>query len=123
MRRINVWYTADVEWLLYGSAVSDDGESALSVACLWRMKILFSTDEKDESPTILSGAPCLPDTADGRCMSVVRSLRQAAERLASRVTGSLTSKAWLGSYRFGYVAVAGGAGTGPGGEECLELAD
>ncbi|WP_329392639.1 PIN domain-containing protein [Streptomyces lydicus] len=87
----HVWYTADVEWLLYGSAVSDDGESALSVACVWRMKILFSTDEKEESPTILSGAPCMPDTADDRCMNVVRSLRQTAERLASRVTGSLTS--------------------------------
>ncbi|MEU0861022.1 hypothetical protein ABZ352_37555 [Streptomyces griseofuscus] len=46
----HVWYTADVEWLLYGSAVSDDGEDALSVACVWRMKLLFSTDEKDEGP-------------------------------------------------------------------------
>ncbi|MFE9454129.1 hypothetical protein [Streptomyces sp. NPDC006739] len=75
----HVWYTADVEWLLYGSAVSTDGDSALSVACVWRMKILFSTDEKDESPTILSGAPGMPDTADDRCMNGVRSLRQAAE--------------------------------------------
>ncbi|MFG2284000.1 PIN domain-containing protein [Streptomyces asoensis] len=87
----HVWYTADVEWLLHGSAVSADGENALSVACVWRMKILFSTDEKDESPTILSGTPCLPDTADDRCMAVIRSLRQAAERLASRVTGRLAS--------------------------------
>ncbi|WP_328380776.1 PIN domain-containing protein (plasmid) [Streptomyces sp. NBC_00440] len=85
----HVWYTADVEWLLYGSAVSGDGESALSVACVWRMKILFSTDEKDESPTILSGAPGMPDTADDRCMNVLRSLRQTAERLVSRVAGSL----------------------------------
>ncbi|MFJ1561471.1 hypothetical protein ACIOK3_49195, partial [Streptomyces mirabilis] len=30
-----------------------------------------------------------------------------------------TSRAWSGSYRCGYVAVAGGAGTGPEGEECL----
>ncbi|MGA4902954.1 PIN domain-containing protein [Streptomyces griseoincarnatus] len=87
----HVWYTADVEWLLYGSAVSDDGESALSVACVWRMRILFSTDEKEESPTILSGAPCVPDTADERCMSIVQRLRQAAERLASRVTGGLAA--------------------------------
>ncbi|MGB9999627.1 PIN domain-containing protein [Streptomyces pseudogriseolus] len=87
----HVWYTADVEWLLYGSAVSDDGESALSVACVWRMRILFSTDEKEESPTILSGAPCVPDAADERCMSIVQRLRQAAERLASRVTGDLAA--------------------------------
>ncbi|MEU5958829.1 PIN domain-containing protein, partial [Streptomyces sp. NPDC047525] len=86
----HVWYTADVEWLLYGSAVSDDGESALSVACVWRMKILFSTDEKDESPTILSGSPLMPDTADAGCMNAVRSLRRAADRLASRVAGGLT---------------------------------
>ncbi|MFF7870879.1 hypothetical protein ACFZCT_31060 [Streptomyces qaidamensis] len=79
------------EWLLYGTALSDDGESALSVACVWRMRILFSTDEKEESPTILSGAPCMPDAADDRCMSIVQSLRRAAERLASRVTGSLAT--------------------------------
>ncbi|KOG75239.1 hypothetical protein ADK77_02620 [Streptomyces antibioticus] len=87
----HVWYTAEVEWLLYGAAVSADGESALSVACVWHMRILFSTDEKEESPTILSGAPHMPDTTDDRCMSIVRSLRRTAERLASRVAGGLAA--------------------------------
>ncbi|MER6443484.1 hypothetical protein ABT275_45605, partial [Streptomyces sp. NPDC001185] len=32
-----------------------------------------------------------------------------------------TSRAWSGSYGCGYVLVAGGAGAGPGGEECLQF--
>ncbi|WP_327129471.1 MerR family transcriptional regulator [Streptomyces sp. NBC_01727] len=34
-----------------------------------------------------------------------------------------TSRAWSGSYGGGYVAVAGGAGADPEGEECLEFAE
>ena len=85
----DVWYTADAQWLLYGSAVSSDGEDAVSVACVWEMKILFSTIEEDDSLTVLSGAdPSLPDTGDGQCMDIVRRFREKAARLARRAAGA-----------------------------------
>lgn len=37
--------------------------------------------------------------------------------------GRTPSRAWSGSEWGGYVAVAGGAGTGPESEECLQVAD
>jgi hypothetical protein len=98
----DIWYTAEARWLLYGGAVSTDGTGAESVACVWDMKILFSTNEEAESPTVLSGAdPALPDTEDGRCMDMVRRLRESAAHLASRVTGGVLgtrdASAWAAS--------------------------
>lgn len=83
----DVWYTANVQWLLYGSALGNDDGTALGVACVWPMKVLFSTKETDESPTVLSdGDPTLPDTADDQCMKLLRRFKQNATQAARRAT-------------------------------------
>ncbi|MFE0545219.1 PIN domain-containing protein [Streptomyces sp. NPDC058891] len=98
----DVWYTANVRWLLYGGALSSDDGGALSIACVWDMKVLFSTSEEGDSPTVLSGAaPSLPDTADQRCMGLVRHFRESAARLASRVAGNVvgTRDVWTATVK------------------------
>ena len=52
-----------------------------------------------------------------------RDPRQSRRLLPDESPTQVTSRAWSGSYRCGYVAVAGGAGAGPDGEECLQFAD
>ncbi|MBO8191587.1 hypothetical protein ITI46_07755 [Streptomyces oryzae] len=43
-----VWYTARIRWLLQGLALAEDGESATMVACVWPVKMLFSTDNGED---------------------------------------------------------------------------
>jgi hypothetical protein len=99
----DVWYTANVQWLLYGSALGNDDGTALGVACVWAMKVLFSAKEADESPTVLSdGDPTLPDTADDQCVQLLRRFKEKAAQAARRATkgaalGTQNVSAWASS--------------------------
>ncbi|MFD9807612.1 PIN domain-containing protein [[Kitasatospora] papulosa] len=78
----NVWYTANTRWLLYGATF---GENTRNVSCVWEVRVLFSADGEEEPPTLLArGAPMLPDTADTRCMKVLKELKARAARLAKQ---------------------------------------
>jgi hypothetical protein len=77
----DVWYTAKAGWLLYGLALNGEEASPRYIACVWHMKVLFSTTEGDETPTLLATEePSPPDTRDEPCMRILRSLKK-------RVTG------------------------------------
>ncbi|MFF5977118.1 hypothetical protein ACFY7C_37060 [Streptomyces sp. NPDC012769] len=77
----NVWYTANATWLLYGLAGNGAGVGARYVACVWDMKVLFSAQDEDESPTVLrTSEPSAPDTSD---TSITEVLKRLKERVAS----------------------------------------
>ncbi|MEU9298767.1 PIN domain-containing protein [Streptomyces sp. NPDC048266] len=79
----SIWYTANTRWLLYGAAVNGDSEDVRYVSCVWEMKVLFSANDGDEAPTLLTpGEPVLPDTADARCMEILKKLKARAARMA-----------------------------------------
>ncbi|MFD8782508.1 PIN domain-containing protein [Kitasatospora sp. NPDC059599] len=61
-----VWYTAETTWLLYGLAAAA-GRGLEGVACVWHIKLLFSSggDGDQGVPTLLSsGDPSAPDLQD-----------------------------------------------------------
>ncbi|MGW6015817.1 PIN domain-containing protein [Streptomyces sp. NPDC055210] len=77
----DVWYTARASWLLYGLALNGGETSARYIACMWHMKVLFSTTEGNETPTLLATEePSPPDAADEPCMKILQGLKK-------RVTG------------------------------------
>lgn len=81
----SVWYSANTRWLLYGVAVNGDDEDVRYVSCVWEMKVLFSANGGDEAPTLLTpGEPVLPDTADARCMEIMKKLKDRAARISQR---------------------------------------
>lgn len=80
----DVWYTANVRWLLYGLALNGDEPDARYIACVWPMKVLFSATEGDETPTLLATQePSSPDTGDEPCMKILRGLKQRVRDLVS----------------------------------------
>ncbi|MFI1265508.1 MULTISPECIES: PIN domain-containing protein [Streptomyces] len=80
----DVWYTANARWVLYGLAVNGDEAGARYVACVWQMKLLFSTTTADEAPTLLATAePSPPDTDDEPCMTILRGLKQRVASLTA----------------------------------------
>ncbi|MDV7220420.1 PIN domain-containing protein [Streptomyces prunicolor] len=80
----DVWYTAKASWLLYGLALSREEASASYVACVWDMKVLFSTAEGDETPTLLATeVPSPPDTDDEPCMRILQGLKQRVAGVAA----------------------------------------
>ncbi|WP_019074435.1 PIN domain-containing protein [Streptomyces hokutonensis] len=80
----DVWYTAKASWLLYGLALSGEDASASYIACVWHMKVLFSTVEGDETPTVLATeVPSPPDTDDEPCMRILQGLKQRVAGVAA----------------------------------------
>ncbi|MFE7439348.1 PIN domain-containing protein [Streptomyces chartreusis] len=72
----DVWYTAKARWLLYGLAIDETEALSGPIACVWEMKILFSTRD-DGTPTLLTSTePSSPDTSDESCMEVLRALKK-----------------------------------------------
>ncbi|MET8481972.1 PIN domain-containing protein [Streptomyces clavifer] len=52
-----VWFTASVEWLLWGLALSwNPSQGILPIACVWQTRMLMSMSG-EAKPTILSGRP------------------------------------------------------------------
>ncbi|MFD9633514.1 hypothetical protein [Streptomyces violascens] len=81
----SVWYTANTRWLLYGMAAGGDDEDVRYVSCVWEMKVLFSASGEEEAPTLLTPSePVLPDTADARCMEIMKTLRVRFSRITQR---------------------------------------
>ncbi|MGP3991321.1 hypothetical protein [Streptomyces sp. 3N207] len=78
----DVWYTANVRWLLYGLAADSPDAAAEYVAGIWEMKMHFFACGREETPTLLKPSePSLPDTSDTTCMGILRKLKE-------RVVGS-----------------------------------
>ncbi|MFH9742684.1 PIN domain-containing protein [Streptomyces roseolus] len=72
----DVWYTANVQWMLYGPAADEVEAPVGYIACVWPMKVLFSARD-DEAPTLLtSEEPSPPDPGDETCMRVLQALRK-----------------------------------------------
>ncbi|MFC8583664.1 PIN domain-containing protein [Streptomyces sp. NPDC057217] len=81
----DVWYTANVQWMLYGPAVDEVEAPVGYIACVWSMKVLFSARD-DEAPTLLtSEEPSPPDTGDETCMRVLQALKK---RVSDIVAGA-----------------------------------
>ncbi|MEU3201422.1 PIN domain-containing protein [Streptomyces sp. NPDC006996] len=82
----DVWYTAKASWLLYGLALNGEEAKPRYIACVWQMKVLFSTAEADAAPTLLvTEDPSPPDTGDEPCMKILRGLK---ERVAGVAAGA-----------------------------------
>jgi hypothetical protein len=85
----DVWYTAQARWLLYGLAVDEMEALCGPIACVWEMKVLFSTHD-DGTPTLLTSAePSPPDTSDESCMEVLRALKKRVAGIATRAKRNL----------------------------------
>lgn len=81
----SIWYTANARWLLYGMAAGGDDEDVRYVSCVWEMKVLFSASGEDGAPTLLTpGEPVLPDTADARCVEIMKRLKIQVSRITQR---------------------------------------
>jgi hypothetical protein len=89
-----VWYTAKAQWLLYGAVdAGSNNADAEYIACVWQTKILFSADEDDQTPTLLTqDPPSLPDTDDKRCMEVLQKLKETTAEAAQRALHLLTTR-------------------------------
>ncbi|MBB1260186.1 PIN domain-containing protein [Streptomyces alkaliterrae] len=89
----DVWYTANTHWLLYGPAGDEAGTLIGYIACVWPMKVLFSTRD-DETPTLLTSEdPSPPDTDDEPCMRTLQALKQrAADIVAGAKRKALTAQ-------------------------------
>ncbi|MFG2276842.1 PIN domain-containing protein [Streptomyces chartreusis] len=74
----DVWYTARARWLLYGPAVDEMEGDAGNIACVWELKILFSTRDDETLTLLASGEPSVPDCRDESCMEILDSLRKRA---------------------------------------------
>ncbi|SDP62345.1 hypothetical protein SAMN04487981_12948 [Streptomyces sp. cf386] len=86
----DVWYTAKASWLLYGLALNGEEASARYVSCVWHMKVLFSTAEGDEAPTLLATEePLPPDTDDEPCMKILQDLKKRVTGVAAGVKQNL----------------------------------
>lgn len=80
----DVWYTAKAHWLLYGLALNGDETKPRYIACVWQMKVLFSTAESDAAPTLLvTEDPSPPDTGDEPCMKILRGLKKRVADVAA----------------------------------------
>ncbi|MFM9499804.1 PIN domain-containing protein [Streptomyces galilaeus] len=85
----DVWYTAKARWLLYGLAVDEVEALAGHIACVWEMKILFSTRD-DETPTLLAlTEPSPPDISDDSCMEILRALKERVAGIAASAKRNL----------------------------------
>ncbi|MFD8384976.1 PIN domain-containing protein [Streptomyces sp. NPDC059679] len=85
-----VWYTAKAGWLLYGLALNGEEASARYIACVWHMKVLFSTTEGDETPTLLATEePSPPDTDDEPCMRILQGLKKRVTGVAADMKQNL----------------------------------
>lgn len=74
-----VWYTAQIRWLLRGAALDEGGELR-TVSCLWPVKMLFSTGtgkEEGEPPTLLADhGPTPPRTSQAETKKLLEQMRQ-----------------------------------------------
>ncbi|MFE0462557.1 PIN domain-containing protein [Kitasatospora sp. NPDC058965] len=72
----DTWYTANTSWLLVGVVAPVTGVFS-AVACTWRLKILFSTKDEGEEPTILTtGDPLPPAPGEGAYDSAMARLSE-----------------------------------------------
>ncbi|MFG2600694.1 PIN domain-containing protein [Streptomyces sp. NPDC048462] len=86
----DVWYTANAKWLLYGLAADGPDSDAQYVACVWEMKVLFSTCDGDETPTLLKpGEPSAPDASDSTSMKILQRLKERVVGLSRRAFGGV----------------------------------
>ncbi|MFD5124146.1 PIN domain-containing protein [Streptomyces sp. NPDC058385] len=81
----DVWYTANATWLLYGLAADGPESAAGYVACVWGMKVLFSTRDGDDAPTFLKTSELsAPDTSDAAVMGILRRLKERVANVSRR---------------------------------------
>lgn len=82
----DTWYTATTDWVLSGLVARADNQSIRRVSCVWTLKILFSTRDDDEPPTLLGiDDPRLPDPNDHDwTLALTHITDRAKERAATR---------------------------------------
>ncbi|MCM8554258.1 hypothetical protein NDF60_28570 [Streptomyces sp. STCH 565 A] len=83
----DVWYTANARWILYGPAFDGHDTKPSYTACAWETKVLFSTQDKSETPTLLAPQePEAPDASDPAISEILSRLKKQVARMARQAT-------------------------------------
>ncbi|MFF1372692.1 PIN domain-containing protein [Streptomyces virginiae] len=111
-----VWYTANAHWLLYGLAFDEDAADPRYTACTWETKVLFSTRDGDEAPTVLTlQKPQAPDVSDSTCVELLTRVKGRTADISRRTLKNLldTSSEAEGLVTEKFLAALDVAGTLP----------
>ncbi len=81
----DIWYTANARWVLYGLAFDGDESEPSYTACVWETKVLFSAQDGEETPTLLTPKePEAPDGSDPTTAEILKRLKNRAAGVTRR---------------------------------------